>query len=617
MRRILVAVVLGLLSFRSARGAPTPADLVLTGGAVYTVDGARSWAEAVAVAGGRIVFVGTGAAAKAWIGPHTKVVDLAGKMVLPAFHDSHVHPISGGIEAVECDLHDRATAQEVLDAVRAYAAAHPDAAWIRGGGWELTLFPAGNPSKTLLDAIVPDRPVLLDASDGHSAWANSKALAIAGITKATPDPPLGRIERDPATGEPSGALREAAVGLVAKHMPRYTAKDYEAGLRKGLEVANAFGLTSLQEASASEADLAAYAAFDARGELTARVNASIRIDTDKGAADVPRAVALRQKYRGKRLRANGAKIFADGVLETRTAAVLEPYIGFGDDRGKANLTPESFRALATALDKEGFQIHVHAIGDRAVRDALDAIEAAQKANGARDARHHVAHLELIEPPDIPRFRRLSVVANFQPFWANGDKYITELTEPELGPERSRWIYPDRERDRRRGRHGLRQRLERVIHEPARRDRGRRNAPRALPRRGPPVAAAGADCAARGDRRLHDRRRVPRLHRKGDGIDRGRQGGRPHRPRPEPVRDPALPDPRREGALDAARRQRGIPGEGVLSQFVRVYSNTLECSFPSAAREVHVCRKWSASTNVTTRRRITSEVPAAFETSTNS
>jgi predicted amidohydrolase YtcJ len=441
MRRTLIAVVLVLLTVGAAGGASAPADLVFTNGAIYTVDGARSWAEAVAVSGGKIVFVGTGAAAKPWIGPATRVVDLGGKMLLPAFHDSHVHPISSGMEALECDLHGLATAEQVLDAVRAYAAAHPEAKWIRGGGWELTLFPAGNPSKALLDRIVPDRPVLLDASDGHSAWANSKALAIAGITKATPDPPLGRIERDPATGEPSGALREDAAGLVAKHLPRHTPAEYEAGLRKALQVANGFGLTSLQEASASEDELDAYAAADAAGTLTARVNASIYVDTDKGIAEVPRLKSLRGKYRGRRLRADGAKIFADGVLETRTAAVLEPYIGFGDDRGKANLKPEAFRALATALDKEGFQIHVHAIGDRAIRDTLDALEAAEKANGRRDARHHIAHIELIEPPDIPRFRRLGVIANFQPLWANGDKYITELTEPTLGPERSRWIYP--------------------------------------------------------------------------------------------------------------------------------------------------------------------------------
>ncbi len=441
MRRILIAVCLVLSSLSAASGAPAPADLVFINGAVYTVDGARSWAEAVAVSGGRIVFVGTGAAAKPWIGPATKVVDLRGKMLLPAFHDSHVHPISGGMEALECDLHGLATAEEVLQAVGAYAAAHPEAKWIRGGGWDLTLFPEGNPSKALLDKVVPNQPVLLDASDGHSAWANSRALAIGGITKATPDPPLGRIERDSKTGEPSGALREDAVGLVSKHLPKHTAADYAAGLKRALQIANGFGLTSLQEASASEEELEAYADADAAGSLTARVNASIYVDTEKGVAELPRLRALRSKYRGKRLRADGVKIFADGVLETRTAAVLEPYIGFGDDRGKANLKPADLQALAAALDKEGFQIHIHAIGDRGIRDSLDALEAAQKANGRRDARHHVAHLELIEPPDIPRFRRLGVVANFQPFWANGDKYITELTEPELGPERSRWLYP--------------------------------------------------------------------------------------------------------------------------------------------------------------------------------
>jgi predicted amidohydrolase YtcJ len=443
MHRILLATVLGALT--TGAGAPNaappaPADLVFRHGGVYTVDGPRSWAEAVAVSGGRIVFVGTDAAAAAWIGSSTRVVDLSGKMLLPAFHDSHVHPVSGGIEAIECDLHGLATAEEVFAAIRTYAAAHPEASWIRGGGWELTVFPAGNPSKTMLDRVVPDRPALLDASDGHSAWANSKALAIAGITKTTPDPAHGRIERD-ASGEPSGALREDAVGLVSRHLPRYTTKDYENGLRQGLKVANAFGLASLEEASASKADLEAYAALDAAGALTARVSASIYVDTDKGVADVPRLKGLRSGYRGKRFHADAAKIFADGVIETRTAAVLEPYIGYGTDRGKTNLEPADFRALATALDREGFQIHVHAIGDRAVRDALDALEAAQKANGVRDSRHHIAHLELIDPSDIPRFRRLGVVANFQPFWANGDEYITKMTEPELGPERSRWIYP--------------------------------------------------------------------------------------------------------------------------------------------------------------------------------
>ena len=442
MRRLLAAALIALATAGAAPlppATPGPADLVLTGGAVYTVDGARSWAEAVAVTNGRIVYVGTAAGARPWTGARTKVVDLTGRMLLPGFHDSHVHP-RDGVELFECDLTGLSSVEAVLEAVRGYAARHPDAAWIRGSGWDLPLFPDGGPTAALLDRAVPDRPALLYASDGHSAWVNSKALAIAGITKATPDPARGRIERD-ASGAPSGTLREDAVVLVRRHVPDRTSKEIEAGQRKGIEVANSFGLTSLQDANVSEANLEAYAALEAAGALTARVSAAIGVDIEKGPADVPRLKELRAKYRGRRFHADGAKIFADGVLETRTAAVLEPYIGFGTDRGKTNLGPADFKALATALDREGFQIHVHAIGDRAVRDTLDALEAAQKANGIRDARHHIAHLELIEPEDIPRFRRLGVVANFQPFWANGDKYITELTEPELGPARSRWIYP--------------------------------------------------------------------------------------------------------------------------------------------------------------------------------
>ena len=444
-RAVWVAAALAAIAAAVAGFAPppviAPAEIVLTGGAVYTIDGARSWAEAVGIARGRIVFVGTDAAAKTRVGANTRVVDLGGRMVLPAFHDSHVHPVSGGIEALECDLHGLESRDAVLEAIRKYAAAHPDAKWIRGGGWDLPLFPNANPTREMLDAVVPNRPALLYAMDGHSAWANSKALALAGITKNTPDPPHGRIERDPKTGEPSGALREEASKLVSRLLPKHTSKDYEDGLAKGLEIANGFGLVSLQEASASEEDLAAYAAFDARDALTARVHASITCDTDKGVADLPRIQELRRKYQGSRLKTGGVKIFADGVLETKTAAVLEPYLGTNGSLGKANLEPAVFRELATALDRDGFQIHVHAIGDRAVRMTLDALEAARTANGVRDSRHHIAHLELIDPADVPRFRRLGVIANFQPFWANGDAYITELTEPALGPARSRWIYP--------------------------------------------------------------------------------------------------------------------------------------------------------------------------------
>ncbi len=423
------------------QGNHPPADWVLRNGAIYTMDATRSWAKAVAINQGRIVYVGAEEGLKRWLGERTKIVDLQGKMVLPGFHDSHVHPVSGGIELGECNLNGLDTQEQILDAVRRYAGQNPSAPWIRGGGWDLPIFPNANPHKLLLDQIVADRPVFLSAADGHSAWVNSKALQIAGITKDTPDTPNGRIERDPKTGEPSGTLREDAIALVSKHLPAHASEDYVNGLRRGLQTANRFGITSLQEASADEDLLEAYMELDRRGELTARVVAAMEIDPAQGVAQISRLKEFRQKYHGARLHANAVKIFADGVIEARTAAVLEPYLDKPGDLGKANLEPQAFNELITALDHEGYQVHVHAIGDRAIRMALDAFESAVSANGRRDSRHHIAHIELFNPQDIPRFRQLGVIANFQPLWAYADSYITELTEPALGPARSRWLYP--------------------------------------------------------------------------------------------------------------------------------------------------------------------------------
>jgi predicted amidohydrolase YtcJ len=417
------------------------ADSVFQNGAIYPVDAARTWAEAVAVKNGRIVYVGDNNGAKKFIGAKTRVYDLQGKMVLPGFHDSHVHPISGGIELGECNLNEAKTETEALEIIRAYAAAHPQQQWIRGGGWQLPLFPEANPHKSLLDKIIPDRAVFLGAADGHSAWVNSRALEIAGINKSTPDPLNGRIERDAKTGEPTGTLRESASSLVSKFLPPYTAKDFVEGLRSGLKMANGFGITSLQDASVEEDELKAYAELDRRGELTARVNAAMYVSPTKGLQQIAKLKELRRKYQGRNLRINSVKIFADGVIEPHTAALLEPYTGLGEERGKANWETAALNEMVVALDREGFQIHIHAIGDRAIRMSLDAFEKARITNGTRNSRHHIAHLELINPADIPRFRKLNVIANFQPLWAFADPYITKLTEPFLGKQRSRWLYP--------------------------------------------------------------------------------------------------------------------------------------------------------------------------------
>jgi predicted amidohydrolase YtcJ len=438
----LALVLAAVLAASCGGGRPAErADLVLTGGAIYTMDPARPRATAVAVAKGKVLYVGDDSGALRLRGGSTVLVDLGGKMVLPAFQDSHIHLVTGGIELGQCDLNGLRTKEDIFEKIKAYAAANPGAPWVTGGGWDLPVFPQADPRKEDLDALVPDRPAALSSADGHSAWVNSRALALAGVTKDTADPAGGRIERDPKTGEPTGTLRESAAGLVEKLVPELGPEDYLKGLKAGLGLANRFGIASIIEASAGEKILDAYAALDRSGELSVRVLASLYVDTDKGTAEVERLVKLRDAYHGARLRSTAAKIFADGVMEPHTAALLEPYLDRPGDRGTPLLEPEAFDALAVALDAAGFQIHVHAIGDRAIRMSLDAFEAAGRANGFRDLRHHIAHLELIDPADIARFKGLGVAANFQALWAYADPYITELTLPILGPGRSRWLYP--------------------------------------------------------------------------------------------------------------------------------------------------------------------------------
>jgi predicted amidohydrolase YtcJ len=446
-RAIVAPLLLLTLSLSACRGAPghvgqatPPADLVLRNGAVYTVDAARSWATAVAIRGRRIVYVGTDSLPPGLVGPRTETVDLAGRMVLPGFQDAHVHPISSGIDLGECDLNAAKTAAEAADSIRAYAAAHPDLPWIRGAGWQLPLFPAGNPSKELLDRLVPDRPAVLWAADGHSAWVNSRALAIAKITRDTPDPRDGRIERDRRTGEPSGTLRESAANLVERVLPARTAAEQAGGLERAQRLAGSFGITTVFSAHTDEDELRAFADADRAGRLHLRVIAALAAPGN-GDSMLVRLRDWRDRYATPHVRPVAVKLFQDGVIEARTAAMLAPYLDRRGDAGTPRRDQATLDPLVAALDRDGFQIHVHAIGDRAIRMTLDALAHARAVNGARDSRHAIAHLELIDSADIPRFRALGVVANFEPLWANGDEYLTRMTEPALGPARSRWLYP--------------------------------------------------------------------------------------------------------------------------------------------------------------------------------
>lgn len=422
-----------------------PADLVLRHAVVYATAIDSAPAEAVAIRDGRIVFVGSDSGADWFIGRRTQVLDLEGRMVLPAFRDTHMHP-RGGIQLAECTLDDLRTRQEVLDSVRRYAERHPELRWIRGSGWQLPVFPNANPRKEWLDAIVPDRPVYLRAADGHSAWVNSRALELANITRATRDPAggRGRIERD-STGEPTGTLRESAMELVSRYLPERTPEEIQAGIQRALTMANRYGITAVVDASADTTLLRAYAGLDSAGLLTARVLASLYVDPDGSPqAEVDSLRAWRGRFRGQRyFSPSAAKLFVDGVIEAGTAALLAPYLSGpgGGERGEPNWTPAALDTLVSALDAAGFQLHAHAIGDRAIRMALDAYAFARRLNGPRDARPIIAHLELIDSADVPRFGREGVIPSFQPLWAYADDYINRLTIPVLGPARSRWLYP--------------------------------------------------------------------------------------------------------------------------------------------------------------------------------
>ncbi len=438
-------VIVALASSCSQSESPdtaTGADSVYRNGRVYTVDANRSWAEAVAITNGRISYVGSDAGATAHIGSNTTVVDLGGRMMLPAFQDIHIHPISGGIEASACDLNGLAGLAAYRSTIGEYAAANPDLPWILGGGWSMAVFgPGGAPSRTILDELVPNRPVYLSSADGHTGWASSRALEIAGITTDTPDPVDGRIDRDPDTGELVGSLQEGAMRLVTRHIPPTTLEDRIAGLRYARNMLHRYGITSITDASVGPENLEAYEAMDQRGELNLRVVASLWWDREKDDAQIPDLIAQRERYTNGHVRATTIKIMQDGVLENYTAAMLEPYLEGGGTLGIPMVEPELLKRAVTQLDAAGFQVHFHAIGDAAIRQSLDAIEEAMLENGDLGHRHHISHLQVIHPDDIPRFAELKVVANFQPLWAAYDDYIKELNIPAIGEERTSWMYP--------------------------------------------------------------------------------------------------------------------------------------------------------------------------------
>ena len=424
------------------------ADLIFTGGAVYTVDAARRWASAVAVRGDTIVAVGNDADVGELAGPSTETIELRGRMLLPGFQDAHVHPPSGGLEMLQCNLSDAYSREEYLRIVADYAAGHPDDAWILGGGWAMDAFPGGAPTKDLLDGVVPDRPVFLPSRDGHSAWANSRALELAGIVAATPDPHDGRIERL-QDGSPAGTLHEGAMKPLADLAPETSQEDWSEGLLVAQRYLHSLGITAWQDAivGGHYPTLETYVRLAERGRLTARVVGALWWDRYRGAEQIPDLLERRERGRVGRFAATSVKIMQDGIIENFTAGSLRPYLDAHgrptDNAGLSFVDPGALRDHVTRLDAEGFQVHFHALGDRAVREALDAIEAARAANGMNDLRHHLAHIQIVHPDDVPRFRALGAVANAQPLWALNEGQMVHLTIPFIGPERAGWQYPFR------------------------------------------------------------------------------------------------------------------------------------------------------------------------------
>ena len=419
------------------------ASLAFSNGRVFTGIADRPFVEAVAMSGERVLAVGTNNEIDAVVGPGTETVDLAGVLVTPGFTDAHVHTATSGLEQLKLTFDGCANATDAFAAIARYVAENPDEPWIVGGGWSQAWFERGCPDARSLDVVLADRPALLTNADGHGAWANTRALEVAGMTAATPDPADGRIERLP-DGTPQGTLHEGAKQLVQRHAPEDTVDDFERGLIRGQEEMLRYGITGWQEAAVVSEVQEAYLRAASSGTLLGDAVAALWWNRDVGLDQVHDLVAHRERS-APGFRPTSVKLMLDGVAENFTASVLDPYL---DSNGEATtnkgidfIDPDELREIVTILDGHDFQCHFHAVGDRAVRNALDAIEAARDANGASTNRHHIAHIQFVHPDDVPRFARLGAIANAQPFWAMNDDYQIELTRPFITPERDSWQYP--------------------------------------------------------------------------------------------------------------------------------------------------------------------------------
>jgi predicted amidohydrolase YtcJ len=447
---IVVCLALALISCggKETAAPQLAANRVFLNAAVYTLDPSRSWAEAVAIKDGTIIYVGDSEGAAAYVTADTEIVELAGQMLLPGFHDAHAHVLTEVLSDDECDLLRIPTPEGVAEKLKECTelAGRGDDEWVVGGGWGEWLFPEANPKKGLLDALYPDRPVVLGSSFGHAAWVNSRALELAGITAETDAQHDGVIERDPETGEPSGTLRDSAAMLVYDIVPPPMPGTLVKRSLAGLEMLHAAGITAVIEPGLNEEAIQSvlHVADTSRFDLRARISLS-PISWSPGTFDdgVFEFLENREQWRRPNVDVDSVKIYMDGVIEYGTSPLLEPYedVDYGSGETFFFYSQEDVNRYFIEFDRMGLQVHVHAIGDAAIRRALDGFEAMREANGMSDNRHQIVHLQLIHEDDQPRFAELSVGAVFQSLWAYPDPAALELDVPMLGEERTWQMYP--------------------------------------------------------------------------------------------------------------------------------------------------------------------------------
>lgn len=439
-----VTLVAGLI-VRAQREDDGAVDLIVVNGKVYAADGQDALNEAVAVRGNKVIRVGSTREIQRLRRAQTIVIDAKGGAVVPGFNDAHVHFIGGGLALDQVNLLEALTLDAVKDTVRIWAEAHPERQWIVGRGWYYQPFAGGLPTRQLLDTLVPDRPAYLTAYDGHTGWANTRALQLAGITRRTRNPANGLIVKDPRSGEPTGVLKETAMALMAAAAPQPTRQDRLAAIRAGLGEALRYGVTSVQNASGSSDDLELYDELRKHSELTVRIYQALSADASMTAADLDRLDQVRARFADDPLLKTGAvKLVADGVIETQTAAMLEPYTNKPGARGDPRFTAETLNKTVAMLDRREWQVMTHAIGDAAIRMTLDAYEAAAKANPAptRGRRHRVEHIESIDSEDIPRFAKLGVIASMQPLHGVPSPTPGDVWSTNIGPDRAAhgWLW---------------------------------------------------------------------------------------------------------------------------------------------------------------------------------